>query len=145
MTTSMQHLTRPVLFVLLTLMLGAAVSGCMQSHRASAAGLTANAGDPISDHTLAMVNRSFKKAFMFGDWRYKGAQAVNGGINAYFQIPQKLDMAEEYQENYLRQAICPSAEEKQLWEEMRGRSLSVHIYTINKRFSVHAECLNPLV
>ncbi|MDF2178817.1 hypothetical protein P2G88_11215 [Aliiglaciecola sp. CAU 1673] len=145
MTSITSHYLRNIAFGLATLALAATQMGCMQSSRASASDLQIKNNQDVSENTLAMVNRSFKKDFIMGEWRYRGAQAVNGGINAYFQVPSKLDMSQEYQENYLRQAICPSAQEKLLWQEMQGLSLSVHIYTFNKRFSVHAECPNPLL
>lgn len=125
----------------------ATLSGCMQSKAAenyftSAPRATVT---PISDNTLKMVNSAFYQVFMGGEWRYKGARNKNGSINAYIQIPQELDMSVDAQKNYLKQAICPSAQHKRMWEEIQGTALSVHLYIHTQKRSVFANCDNPLV
>ena len=125
----------------LALLATLSLSACIQSQS-----LTAAPQDPqLAQQALKRVNHSFKTSFMMGDWYYQGAQVVKGSINAYIQIPAKLDMKLEYQQNYLRQSVCPSKEQHDFWQEMGQMSLFVHIYTFNKKFSVHAECANPLV
>ncbi|GAB3015604.1 hypothetical protein [Bowmanella dokdonensis] len=119
------------------------LGGCMKNHSFTARGLAEDSSH-VSTVALKRVNQSFRTSFQMGDWYFQGAQVVNGGINAYIQIPAKLDMDRKYQENYLRQSVCPSAEQQELWHELGSTTLSVHIYTFSKRFSVHAECRNPL-
>lgn len=97
----------------------------------------------VSDDTLKTVNRAFYASFIAGDWYYKGAKAGHNGVNAYIQIPEKLDLKVEIQEKYLREAICPKAENIALWNQLRHISLSVHIYTSNKNKTVSAKCENP--
>lgn len=124
---------------------GGTLSGCMQS-KSFANGLFNDvASVSITDSTLKSVNSVFNHAFRGGDWYYQGAEATNGTINAYIQIPKKLDMTKDAQLNYLKKAICPSSNEGTMWRELQGVSLSVHIYTFSKKFTVYAECENPLV
>lgn len=92
---------------------------------------------------LKVVNLTFRSSMMGGDWRYQGAQAVNGTINAYIQIPEKLNMSQSRQENYLRMSLCPSSN-KPMWKQIKGIPLSVHVYTMNKKHTVFANCINPM-
>jgi hypothetical protein len=124
------------------------LSGCLDSNAAE--GYFADAyqaktyKNDISDNTLKVVNSAFYNLILGGDWRYKGASNKNGSINAYIQIPQELDMSIAAQKNYLKQAICPSAQYKKMWEEIQGTALSVHLYTHTQKRSVFANCDNPL-
>ena len=97
----------------------------------------------VSDDTLKTVNRTFYASFVAGNWYYKGAQVTHNGVSAYIQIPQKLDMKQDVQERYLREAICPKADKIELWNQLKHTNLSVHIYTSNKANSVSATCDNP--
>lgn len=97
----------------------------------------------VADNTLKTVNRAFYASFMAGDWYYKGAKASHNGVNAYIQIPQKLNMDKTVQERYLREAICPKADKVELWNQLKHVSLSVHIYTYSKAQTVSAKCVNP--
>lgn len=121
------------------------LTACMQGFSVAETAARTPASENIPELALKRVNQAFKTSFMMGDWYYQGATAVKGGIDAYIQIPSKLDMDPEYQRNYLRQSVCPKADNKKLWQELSGLSLSVHLYTFNKRFSVHATCENPLI
>lgn len=118
------------------------LTGCIQSK--SVAATLFSDTPPISEQALKLVNHNFHATFIGGDWYYQGAQAVNGSINAYIQIPAKLNMNEQAQKRYLQQAICPAATKMNLWKELQNVPLSVHIYTMHKKFSVYAECQNPL-
>ncbi len=127
----------------------ATLSGCMQSeavenHFTAAFSPIKTNSDYISDSTLKVVNSAFHQVFMGGEWRYKGATNKNGSINAYIQIPQELDMSIKAQKNYLKQAICPSAQYKKMWDEIQGISLAVHLYTHTQKRSVFTTCDNPL-
>lgn len=97
-----------------------------------------------SKSAVSSVNRSFYQAFSLGSWRYQGAQAKSGGVNAYIQIPEKLDMELDIQHQYLRRVICPNSNNLDLWHELRNTKLLVHIYTTNKQKTVSAMCENPL-
>ena len=119
------------------------LTGCIQS---SAAEKFAYSGSsPVTEDAIKAVNSSFYTNFAAGGWYYKGAEAINGTINAYIQIPNRLDMKPTDQKNYLRQAICPSAGKTDFWNQLKGIPLSVHIYTYNKKFTVFAHCENPTV
>ena len=121
----------------------ALLTGCIQSSAAEKFAYSERA--PISETAIRAVNTSFQMSFSMGGWYYKGAEAINGTINAYIQIPDSLDMSRNDQKNYLRQAICPSTHQKTFWQQLKGIPLSVHIYTFNKKFTVYAHCDNPTV
>lgn len=123
----------------------AALGGCIQSQSIAATQHSSVSKADITKDVLKTVNSAFYKSFRGGDWYYQGAQQVNGSINAYIQIPEKLDMSQSNQKRYLRQAICPSADKVHLWRTLENVPLSVHIYTYNKKFTVFAKCENPLV
>jgi len=97
-----------------------------------------------SESAISSVNRSFYQTFNAGNWRYQGAKANSGKVNAYIRIPEQLDMDLSIQHQYLRQAICPNAENLELWEKLKNVELLVHIYTINMQKTVSATCANPL-
>lgn len=94
--------------------------------------------------TVSSVNRSFHQTFSVGNWRYQGAKANSGKVNAYIKIPEKLDMDLSVQHQYLQQVICPSAENLDLWLQLKHVELLVHIYTVSKQKTVSATCANPL-
>lgn len=119
------------------------LSGCIQSSAAER--FVYHSDVEVPEATLKAVNSNFYTSFNAGDWYYKGAEAMNGTINAYIQIPHKLNMSVSDQKNYLRQAICPTSEKTSLWNNLKGIPLSVHIYTYNKKFTVYAHCENPMV
>ncbi|UAA37353.1 hypothetical protein KIH87_11525 [Paraneptunicella aestuarii] len=119
------------------------LTGCIQSNAAEKFAYSSTA--PVSESAIKAVNSSFYTNFAAGGWYYKGAEAINGTINAYIQIPSRLDMNQSDQKNYLRQAICPSTAKKEFWNQLQGIPLSVHIYTYNKKFTVYAHCENPTV
>ena len=119
------------------------LSGCIQSSAAERFAYQSTA--VVSETAIKAVNSSFYTNFAAGGWYYKGAEAINGTINAYIQIPERLDMSPAAQKNYLRQSICPSRAQKDFWNQLKGVPLSVHIYTFNKKFTVYAHCDNPTV
>lgn len=119
------------------------LTGCIQSLAAEK--FAYRDSSMVSETAIKAVNTSFYTNFSKGDWYYKGAEAMNGTINAYIQIPDKLDMNRIDQKNYLRQAICPSSNKSAFWNQLKGIPLSVHIYTFNKKFTVYAHCENPTV
>jgi hypothetical protein len=98
---------------------------------------------PVSNDAIKIVNRSFQDVFIGSEWRYKGAKTQGKVINAYIQIPDELNMSRALQKNYVRQAICPSAEHKEMWNEIKGTQLSVHLYVGKQKKSVYANCTNP--
>jgi len=132
-----------ILLSAMLLMTSMSLTGCIQSQ--SIAATLFEDKPAISKQVLNLVNHNFHGTFIGGDWYYQGAQAVNGSINAYIQIPAKLNMNEKAQKRYLQQAICPAANKMNLWKELQDVPLSVHIYTMHKKFSVYAECQNPLL
>lgn len=99
----------------------------------------------IPKSTIKTVNRSFYGHFMTGDWYYKGAEAEHGEINAYIQIPEKLQMSVDLQRHYIQSSICPKSDKVDLWNSIKKIKLSVHIYTSSKNYSVWAQCKNPWI
>jgi hypothetical protein len=97
----------------------------------------------IPKATIKTVNRSFYGHFMAGDWYDKGAEAEYGEINAYIQIPEKLQMSVDLQRHYIQSSICPKSDKIDLWNSLKEVKLTVHIYTSSKNYSVWAQCENP--
>ena len=131
---------RSIVFAMLATM---SLSGCIQG--VAAERFAYKDTKPVSENAIKAVNTKFYANFSMGGWYYKGAKAINGTINAYIQIPDRLDMSQQDQKNYLRQAICPASSKMEFWQELDGIPLSVHIYTFNKKFTVYAHCDNPTV
>ncbi len=127
---------------LLILIASTQLTGCIKSNAATRFAYDSSA--EVSDSVVNEVNHVFRKTFLGGDWFYQGAEALNGTVNAYIQIPRGLDMGEKEQKNYLKRAICPSKDKVQMWRSLKDIPLSVHIYTSNKKFTVFAHCDNPL-
>ncbi|MFT5838143.1 MAG: hypothetical protein ACI9UT_000634 [Flavobacteriales bacterium] len=122
------------------------LSGCIQSNAKTidAKELTSSKSQSlITDNTLKIVNAAFYQTFVLGDWQYKGARNLGGTINAYIQIPAPLDMSKKFQRSYLQKAICPSSANTDMWNEINGISLSIHIYTHRQNHSLHVDCINP--
>lgn len=135
--------SRILLMILASLLSASGLSGCIQSEAATR--FAYNSDAQVSETVIKLVNTTFRTTFIGGDWYYQGAQAQNGTINAYIQIPTKLEMGEQQQKRYLKMAICPSENNTALWRQLQDIPLSVHIYTMNKKFTVFAHCDNPLV
>ncbi|MDP5032530.1 MAG: hypothetical protein NWQ54_23095 [Paraglaciecola sp.] len=139
------HMFKKYLSLFAMLFLFGALSGCMQGKAATDIDYTFATADGTiepSDNTIKLVNAVFYKNFIGGDWRFKGSARVNDTINAYIQIPQQLQMSLHEQENYLKGAICPSSQNKALWEEIKGNKLAVHIYTHKRKYSTFVICEN---
>lgn len=133
-----------IIVVVLTAMLSTfSLTGCIQSEAAERFAYSSDV--EVSETAIKLVNATFKTTFLGGDWYYQGAQAKNGTINAYIQIPTQLEMAEKQQKRYLKMAICPDKSRTRLWQQLQDIPLSVHVYTMNKKFTVYAHCDNPLV
>ncbi|MCY7295167.1 hypothetical protein [Alteromonas sp. a30] len=129
--------------IFIALIASTTLTGCIQG--VAAERFAYKDVNPVSESAIKAVNTKFYSNFSMGGWYYKGAKAINGTINAYIQIPSRLDMNQQDQKNYLRQSICPSAATADFWRALDGIPLSVHIYTFNKKFTVYAHCENPTV
>ncbi len=137
-----------VIYGFFTFLISITLSGCMQSNAATTGSEIATTAKPqnlITDNKLKIVNAAFYQTFVLGDWRYKGARNLGGTINAYIQIPAPLDMSKEVQKSYLQKAICPSSAHTNMWSEIDGIPLSVHIYTHKQKNSLYVNCINPLI
>ncbi|KXI29766.1 hypothetical protein [Paraglaciecola hydrolytica] len=124
-----------------------ALSGCMQNQYAADFRTPfppiADSRIAATDNTVKMVNAVFYQSFIGGEWQYQGSTNLKNSINAYIQIPERLDMSEEAQENYLQQAICPAAQHEKMWQALNDKTLVVHIYTYKRKYSLYANCINP--
>ncbi|NCP64351.1 MAG: hypothetical protein GW763_00930 [Paraglaciecola sp.] len=122
------------------------LGGCLQHHERYYFAENFASAEPsiaASDNTIKLVNSAFYQAFIGGAWRYKGAVRSNGRINAYIQIPDPLNMTEAAQQDYLKQAICPSSNHHKMWQEIKGTTLAVHVYTNTRSHTTFAYCDNP--
>lgn len=143
-----QHYRIHSFFKFVTLLSGViltclSVSGCIQGKTYASTQFSDNAVTPISEDVLRSVNANFRTTFVGGDWYYEGAKQVKGEIYAYIQIPQRMQLNKAQQEHYLKKAICPGENHKALWDNLQDIPLSVHVYTLNKRHTVYANCSNP--
>lgn len=120
-----------------------ALPACMQKLKVHIPKFADKSALTVSDNTLKKVNRTFYGIFHGGDWYYKGARVANGIVNAYIQIPRKLDMKEHIQQRYLKENICPDEQHLDMWSQLEHVELDVHIYTSSKKKSISARCLNP--
>ena len=130
--------------MILALVAGQSVflSGCMKTIAATE--MTLSSKVEVTEAMLKLVNNEMRRKIPGGEWRYQGAQGINGTINAYIQIPKKLKMTQAEQKNYLKYALCPSSANKQMWTEIKEVPLSVHVYIDNKKHTVFAYCDNPV-
>lgn len=135
-----QSQVRSALLITVSLL---AVSGCKQILSDDFVRFADKSSFMASDMALHNVDRVFYQSFSVGNWQYKGTKVNTGKVYAYIQIPEKLDMPAEIQQRYLQQVICPGTDNIDLWHQLRNVDLSVHIYTLNKRQSVSATCINP--
>lgn len=118
------------------------LTGCMQSNAATQ--ISFDSDETVTEPMLRSVNAAFRTTILGGNWYYQGAQAVNGTINAYIQIPDKLNMSRSDQEKYLQMSLCPSSNKHVMWEQIKDIPLSVHVYTYNKKHTIFAHCENPI-
>ncbi|WAJ71342.1 hypothetical protein [Catenovulum adriaticum] len=126
-------------------MLAGTLSACNKaSAYQTSQALNASNGD-IPKTIVQNVKQTFQAKFVYGDWRFQGTEVTNNSINAYIQIPNKLDMSEDQQQAYINQMICPAAQQTDFWNELATHELWVHIYTYDKRSSVQAQCKKPNV
>lgn len=119
------------------------LSGCIQGKSYASTQFDSIEQVEVTDALLRSVNASFHNTFVGGDWYYQGAEEVKGEIYAYIQIPKRMQLSSSQQKHYLQKAICPNAKNTELWDELENVPLSVHVYTINKRYTVYAQCNNP--
>ncbi|MDN4501169.1 hypothetical protein QX776_02060 [Alteromonadaceae bacterium BrNp21-10] len=120
-------------------------SGCIQGQSFAA---TFNGDAPsasVPDNTLKIVKGAFYTSLSRGDWYFKGAHATNGNINAYIQVPEKLNMDKSNIKNYVKHVICPNVGDDFMWQKLEHITLNVHIYTKGDRRGVKEQCSNPLV
>ena len=131
-----------LMMIVLSMVSTSLLSGCMKSSAATQ--ISYQTDVEVTDSMLRMVNAAFRTSILGGDWRYQGAQAINGTINAYVQIPEKLNMSRKNTINYLKMSLCPSSKKHAMWRQIKGVPLSVHVYTMNKKHTVFANCANPV-
>ena len=98
----------------------------------------------VTDDALRRVDRTFYAAFQLGEWRYTGANARSGQVNAFIQMPQRLALSNAVQQQYIQQVLCPGEDNLELWHQLKNVDLQLHIYTQSKQKTVSATCLNPL-
>lgn len=121
------------------------ITACVQDIEMSVKSFASSDPVKVSDEALVSVNRTFYNDFSLGDWFYQGAKVENGEIQAYIKIPQKLKMDEDQQTKYLREAICPQADKKDMWKKLKRTTLTIHIYSYSKDKTFSAQCINPFL
>ncbi len=120
-------------------------AGCIQGQSFAATVKGDAPSASVSKNTLKIVNGAFYTSLSRGDWYYKGARAFNGTINAYIQVPKKLNMDKNNIKKYVKYVICPNVGDDKMWQKLEDITLNVHIYTEGDRRGVKESCTNPLV
>ncbi|GAA0852894.1 hypothetical protein [Aliiglaciecola litoralis] len=128
--------------IILALIIG--VSACQQLFTFEIVRFADRSTYMVTEQTLRSVDRSFYGSFHYGEWRYKGAQAKFGEVNAFIQIPKQLDMDSSVQQQYIIQVLCPDQDNLELWYQLKHVNLQLHLYSHSKHSSVSATCYNPL-
>jgi hypothetical protein len=89
--------------------------------------------------TVKYVEQHLRKKFIAGEWRYGGIAQAGGLVEAYIQIPQKLEFDKSQQVYYIRHSICPAATDG-IWSKLAPQQLEIHLYTQLKSDSTHTTC-----
>lgn len=93
----------------------------------------------VPESTLYFVERRLRAKFMAGEWRYGGIEQRDGIVRAYIQIPQRLALASDEHNQYIRQSLCPGGIDE-IWTQLSPKQLEIHLYTQMKSQSVYALC-----
>ncbi|MCU4676133.1 hypothetical protein N7931_10880 [Catenovulum sp. 2E275] len=119
------------------------LSGCNQASAYQLNDNNQTAQQAIPKTVVQNVQRTFQAKFVYGDWRFSETRVIKNSINAFIQIPDKLNMSKEQQQNYISQMICPAKHNSDFWQQVAPHELWVHLYTHDKRYSVYSKCDNP--
>ncbi|GEM_PF-3261933 len=92
---------------------------------------------------LKEVDRKMAQEFVKGNWRYRGARAVDEGIAIYIQIPERLDISDEQHKDYLIKTICPKKDDIDFWRKVIGYQLYLRTYNYVDRNYTQARCPKP--
>ncbi|MCU4674615.1 hypothetical protein N7931_03120 [Catenovulum sp. 2E275] len=104
-------------------------------------------GDNIHEYApvamLKEVDRQMAPEFVKGNWRYRGARAVDEGIAVYIQIPERLDISDDQHKDYLIKTICPKLDNLEFWRKVIGYRLFIRTYNYVDRNYTQALCPKP--
>ncbi|NTS76090.1 hypothetical protein HR060_04340 [Catenovulum sp. SM1970] len=93
--------------------------------------------------TLKKVDKVLAPQFVSGEWRYRGARAIEKGIAAYIQIPDRIELSDNQQREYIQMTICPKIEEMAFWESILPYKLYIRTYNYVDRNYVETYCPSP--
>lgn len=139
---SVQVLFR-VLSASFIMLLGGLTSGCNQaSAYTQGEEHKKGASVKVTEQVKQLAYHSFHNRFVYGSWRFTGIEVIKNELNAYIQIPEKLDMTSEQQIAYIKSRLCPAANDP-LWQTSPMPEIWVHMYTFNKLHGNYAKCEKP--
>lgn len=92
---------------------------------------------------LRDVDKILAPNYVRGEWRYRGARAGAQAVIIYIQIPERLDMDDQQHKNYLRQAVCPNVNDKNIWAILGNYQLYIRTFNYVERNYTEAHCINP--
>lgn len=141
-TNIKKYLSNSFINLLAIITVGSQLTGCNQAVAYSTDSLKQSKVE-IPKAVISHVSKTFQANFVYGDWRFQGTEITNHAINAYIQIPSKLNLSEEQQKAYINQMICPKPQQTEFWQVIDNYPLWVHIYTQYKNKSVYVQCQKP--
>lgn len=94
----------------------------------------------VHPQDIAKVTGYLKRKFIGGDWFFQLAEAQQGMLHAYIQIPEALSMSDSQTNTYLKTAICPAQNDTNFWQNMHKGQFRLHLYTAHKNSSISAMC-----
>ncbi|AWB67615.1 hypothetical protein C2869_14720 [Saccharobesus litoralis] len=94
--------------------------------------------------TLKKVDQLFAPKFVRGEWRYRGAKAIDKGIAAYIQIPERIGLSDKQHKNYVLVTICPKAQDKEFWQGVYPYKLFIRTYNYVDRNYIETPCPSPI-
>ncbi len=93
--------------------------------------------------TLKKVDRIMAPHFVSGEWRYRGARAIDKGIAAYIQIPDRTGLEDKQHINYVQVTVCPKVNLTDFWEDIFPYALYIRTYNYVDRHYLETYCPSP--
>ncbi|SFD04951.1 hypothetical protein [Pseudoalteromonas denitrificans] len=93
----------------------------------------------LTTEHLNLVSNFISHKFRMGSWRYVNSEIIKNEIRVFIQIPEKLQIDKQYQQNYIQKAICPNKAHS-IWQHLSPSQLEIHLFTGYKHNSIYAFC-----
>ncbi|WP_125781121.1 hypothetical protein [Pseudoalteromonas rubra] len=93
----------------------------------------------IDSSAQKRITRYFSKQFMMGSWKFNNIDFKSGELNVFIQIPTKLAMSEHEVKEYIRNSLCPAANNR-VWQDVQNNDMYIYLYTDMPRTGKYALC-----